>query len=183
MNVRKLAMSSVFAALMCLTGMLVHWAPALIPFSILPVFVYLSGLILGAEYGAMAMLVYLVLGLFGLPVFASAPFGGLGYILKPTFGFLVGYVAAAYAVGRIYREGSLWRAIVGVFSGLIILYLFGLSYLYVILHWVLHQTTNIVGVLTIGFVPLLFMGDLIKAGIAVWVGQEVVRRRQNALDR
>ncbi|WP_407305858.1 biotin transporter BioY [Desulfosporosinus sp. SB140] len=178
MDVRKLAMSSVLAALMCLTGMLVHWAPALIPFSVLPVFVYLSGLILGAEYAAMAMLVYLALGLFGLPVFASAPFGGFGYILKPTFGFLLGYVGAAYAVGRIYREGSLWRAILGVLCGLVILYLFGLSYLYMILHWVLHQSTSVAGVLMIGFVPLLFLGDLIKAGIAVWVGQEVVRRRQ-----
>jgi biotin transport system substrate-specific component len=178
MNVRKLAMSSVLAALMCITGMLLHWAPALIPFSLLPVFVYLSGIILGAEYAAMAMLVYLVLGLFGLPVFASAPFGGFGYILKPTFGFLLGYVAAAYVVGCVYRVGSLWRAIVGVLSGLVILYLFGLSYLYMILHWVLHQSTSIAGVLSIGFVPLLFLGDLIKAGIAVWVGQEVVRRRQ-----
>ncbi|AFM39204.1 hypothetical protein Desaci_0089 [Desulfosporosinus acidiphilus SJ4] len=180
MNIRKLAMASVLAALMCLTGMLIHWAPALIPFSVLPIFVYLSGLILGAEYGAMAMLVYLVLGLFGLPVFASAPFGGFGYILKPTFGFLLGYVAAAFVVGRIYREGSLWRAIIGVFSGLVILYLFGLSYLYMILHWVLHQSTSVAGVLAMGFVPLLFLGDLIKAGIAVWIGQEVVRRRRTA---
>ena len=177
MNVRKLAMASVLAALMCLVGMLVHWAPVLIPFSVLPVFVYLSGLILGAEYAAMAMAVYLVLGLFGLPVFASAPFGGLGYVLKPTFGFLLGYVASAYVVGRIYRQGSLWRAIIGVFCGLVILYVFGLSYLYMILHWVLHQSTNMAEVLTIGFVPLLFLGDLIKAGIAVWIGQEVARRR------
>jgi len=138
----------------------------------------MSGIILGAEYAAMAMLVYIVLGLFGLPVFSSAPFGGVGYILKPTFGFLLGYVAAAYAVGKVYREGSLWRAIIGVLAGLVILYLFGLSYLYIILHWVLHRPTSLAGVLMIGFVPLLFMGDLIKAGIAVWVGQEVVRRRK-----
>ena len=179
METRKLAMTSVMAALMCLAGMLLHWvSPALVPFSVLPVFVLMSGIILGAEYAAMAMLVYIVLGLFGLPVFSSAPFGGVGYILKPTFGFLLGYVAAAYAVGKVYREGSLWRAIIGVLAGLVILYLFGLSYLYIILHWVLHRPTSLAGVLLIGFVPLLFMGDLIKAGIAVWVGQEVVRRRK-----
>ena len=179
MKTRKLAMTAVMAALMCLAGMVVHWvSPALVPFSILPVFVLISGIILGAEYAAMAMVVYLVLGLFGLPVFSSAPFGGFGYVLKPTFGFLLGYVAAAYVVGKVYHIGSLWRAIVGVLAGLVILYLFGLSYLYIILHWVLHRPTSIAGVLMIGFVPLLFMGDLIKAGIAVWVGQEVVRRRQ-----
>lgn len=176
MITRKLAMTSVMAALMCLTGMLLHWAPGLVPFSILPVIVYISGLILGAEYAALAMLVYLVLGLFGFPVFATAPFGGLGYILKPTFGFLLGYVAAAYVVGHVYREGSFWRAIIGVLAGLITIYLFGLSYLYIILHWVLHRQTSIAGVLMIGFVPFI-LGDLIKAGIAVWIGQEVVRRR------
>ncbi|MDR3543173.1 MAG: biotin transporter BioY [Desulfosporosinus sp.] len=179
MKTRKLAMTSVMAALMCLAGMLLHWSPGLVPFSILPVFVLMSGIILGAEYAAMAMLVYLVLGLFGLPVFSTAPYGGLGYILKPTFGFLLGYVAAAYIVGRVYREGSLWRAIAGVLAGLFTLYLFGLIYLYIILHWVLHRPTSVAGVLMIGFVPLLFLGDLIKAGIAVWIGQEVVRRRQD----
>ena len=179
MKTRKLAMTSVMAALMCLAGMLLHWSPGLIPFSILPVFVLMSGIILGAEYAAMAMLAYLVLGLFGLPVFSTAPYGGLGYILKPTFGFLLGYVGAAYIVGRVYREGSLWRAIAGVLAGLFTLYLFGLIYLYIILHWVLHRPTSVAGVLMIGFVPLLFLGDLIKAGIAVWIGQEVVRRRQD----
>ena len=180
MKTRKLAMTAVMAALMCLAGMLVHWvSPALVPFSILPVLVFISGIILGAEYAAMAMVVYLVLGLFGLPVFSSAPFGGFGYILKPTFGFLLGYVVAAYVVGKVYREGGIWRAIAGVLAGLITLYLVGLSYLYMILSWVLHHPTSVAGVMVIGFVPFIF-GDLIKAGIAVWVGQEVVRRRQTA---
>jgi biotin transport system substrate-specific component len=178
MKTGKLAMTSVMAALMCLAGMLLHWvSPALVPFSVLPVLVLMSGIILGAEYATMAMLVYLVLGLFGLPVFSSAPFGGLGYILKPTFGFLIGYVPAAYVVGKIYRNGSQWRAIVGVLAGIVTLYLFGLSYLYIILHWVLHRPTSIASVMMIGFVPFIF-GDLIKAAIAVWVGQEVVRRRK-----
>ena len=177
MKTRKLAMTSVMAALMCLAGMLLHWvSPGLVPFSVLPVLVLMSGIILGAEYAAMAMLVYLVLGLFGLPVFSSAPFGGVGYILKPTFGFLLGNVAAAYVVGRVYREGSLWWAIVAVLAGLGTLYLFGLSYMFMILRWVLDNQTSVSSVL-IGFIPFIF-GDLIKAGIAVWVGQEVVRRRK-----
>lgn len=177
MNTRKLAMTSVMAALMCLAGMIFHWvSPALVPFSILPVLVLMSGLILGAEYATLAMLVYLVLGLFGLPVFSSAPFGGFGYILKPTFGFLLGDVAAAYVVGRVYRNESLWWAILGVLAGLVTLYLFGLTYLYVTLLWVLHRPTTFAGVMMIGFVPFI-LGDLIKAGIAVWIGREVARRR------
>ena len=180
MKTQRLAMTSVMAALMCLAGMLLHWVtPVLVPFSILPVLVLMSGIILGAEYAAMAMLLYLVLGLFGLPVFSAAPFGGVGYILKPTFGFLLGNVAAAYVVGRVYREGSQRWAIAAVLAGLVTLYLFGLTYLYIILHWVLHRPTSVGSVVMIGFVPFIF-ADLIKAGIAVWVGQEVVRRRKVA---
>lgn len=183
MKTKKLAMTAVMAALMCLAGMLLRWvSPAFVPFSVLPVIVFMSGLILDAEYAAMAMLVYLVLGLFGLPVFSAAPFGGFGYILKPTFGFLLGNVAAAYVIGLVYRKGSLWRAIVGVLAGIATLYLFGLSYLYYILNSVLHHPTSVAGVLMIGFVPFI-IGDLIKAGIAVWVGQEVVRRRQDIEQR
>lgn len=177
---KKLAMTAVMAALMCIAGMIFHMvSPGLVPFSVLPILVLVSGIILGAEYGAMAMLVYLVLGLFGLPVFSSAPFGGFGYALKPTFGFLLGYVIAAYVVGKVYKEGSLKLAIVGVLAGLTTLYLFGLGYLYLILHVQLHRSTTLAGVFAIGFIPFI-LGDLIKAGIAVWVGHEVVRRRKTS---
>lgn len=179
MNTRNLAMTAVFAALACLAGMALRWvSPALVPFSILPLIVYLSGIILGARYGALAMFVYIILGLLGLPVLASAPFGGLGYVLKPTFGFLIGYIATAYVIGLIYKPGSLWRAALGVFVGIAVLYLIGLAYLYGILNWYLHKPTGIAAVLAIGFFPFISF-DLIKGAIAVIVGNEVVRRRKN----
>lgn len=179
MNTRNLAMTAVFAALMCLAGMVLRWvSPALVPFSILPLIVYLSGIILGARYGALAMFVYLILGLLGLPVFASAPFGGLGYVLKPAFGFLIGYIATAYVIGMIYKPGSLWRAVLGVLTGIVVLYLFGLTYFYGILTWYLHKTGGIAYVLSMGFLPFIPF-DLIKGAIAVIVGNEVVRRRKN----
>ena len=56
-------------------------------------------------------------------------------------------------------------------------YLFELRYLYIILHWVLHRPTNFAGIMMIGFVSFI-LGDLIKTEIAVWVGQEVMRRRR-----
>ncbi|HWQ89061.1 MAG TPA: biotin transporter BioY [Desulfitobacteriaceae bacterium] len=179
MNTKNLAMTAVFAALMCLAGLALRWvAPVLVPFSILPLIVYLAGIILGARYGALAMLVYIILGLLGLPVLASAPFGGLGYVLKPTFGFLLGYIGAAFVIGLIYKEGSLWRAVLGVLAGVAVLYLFGLAYLYGILNWYLHKPSSFAAVLAIGFFPYITL-DLIKAAIAVVIGNEVVRRRKN----
>lgn len=177
MKSKKLAMTAAMAALTCVAGMSLHWVSAsLVPFSILPILVLMSGLVLGAEYGALAMLIYVILGLFGLPVFSSAPFGGFGYVLKPTFGYILGYVAAAYVVGKVYRPGSLLWAGIASISGLLVLYLFGLTYLYAILRWVLDRPTDVAGVLAMGFLPFITL-DLVKAAIAAWAGNEVVRRR------
>jgi len=177
MKSKKLAMTAAMAALTCLAGMSLHWVSAsVVPFSILPILALLSGIVLGAEYGALAMLIYIILGLFGLPVFSTAPFGGFGYVLKPTFGYILGYPVAAYVTGKLYRPGSLVWAGIASLGGLAIIYLFGLTYLYVILRWVLDSPTNVAGVLTMGFLPFISL-DLIKAAIAAWVGNEVVRRR------
>ena len=179
MKTRQLAMTAVMAALMAIAGMALRWvSPALVPFSILPLIVYLAGLILGAGYGALSMIVYVVLGLFGLPIFASAPFGGFAYVMKPTFGFLLGYIAAAYVTGLLYHPGSLVRAFIAVLGGLVVIYAFGLVYLYGILNWVLHKPTSVAGVLAIGFLPFIGL-DLLKAAIAAIVGNEVVRRRRD----
>jgi len=173
---RNLARTAVMAALTCLAGMALHWVPpALVPFSILPMFVFLAGIVLGRNYGALAMLVYVILGLFGLPVFALPPFGGIAYLAMPTFGYLVGYIAGAYVAGTVYRAGSLWRALFGALAGLAVLYVFGLAYLYVILNAVRHQPTGVMAVLAAGFLPFI-VGDLLKAAVAAWVGNEVVRR-------
>jgi biotin transport system substrate-specific component len=181
MNVKMLSLTAAITALTCLAGMALRWvSPALVPFSILPVMVLLSGIILGANYAALAMSVYLILGLFGFPVFASAPFGGLAYLAKPTFGFILGYIGAAYVTGKIYRPGKFWSAILAVLGGLSVIYGVGLIYLYAILRWVLHNPTSVKVVLTMGFLPFIF-SDLIKAGVAAWVGNEVVRRRENSV--
>ena len=180
MNTKKLAQTAVMAALTSLAGMTLRWgSPALVPFSVLPVLVLLSGIILGAEYGALAMLAYVGLGLLGLPVFASPPFGGFGYILKPTFGYLLGYMGAAYVTGKLYRKNSLGYALLAVLGGLTVLYLVGLSYLYIVIRWVLDRPATVAGVIATGFLPFI-VSDLIKAGIAAWVGNEVVRRRKDA---
>ena len=57
-----------------------------------------SGLLLGPRYGALSQLLYLLAGLAGLPVFALG--GGLSYALHPTFGYLLGFPAAAWLCGR-----------------------------------------------------------------------------------
>ncbi len=59
----------------------------------------MSGLFLGARAGAASQMIYLSVGLAGVPVFAL-PGAGPGYLLGPTGGYLIGFVAASWVVGR-----------------------------------------------------------------------------------
>lgn len=177
METKNLAKTAAMAALLSLAGMVMRWAtPALVPFSLLPILVLIAGLVLGARYGALSLIVYIFLGLLGLPVFASAPFGGIGYIFKPSFGYLLGDIVAAYVVGKIYNRQSLGSAILAVLAGLGVLYAVGLSYLYLAMRVIINQPTSVAIVFTTGFLPFI-VADLIKAGIAAWVGNEVVKRQ------
>ncbi len=69
-----------------------------VPFTMQVLAVVLSGLLLGPRYGALAQLVYLLLGAVGLPVFAGFK-GGLGILVGPTGGYLVSYPFAAAVAG------------------------------------------------------------------------------------
>ncbi len=123
--------------------------------------VLLVGAALGARRGSLAVLTYLVEGLAGMPVFAGGT-GGLAHLLGPTGGYLLGFVAAAWAVGRLAERGldrrlrSAWLAFL---AGEIVLYACGLPWLAVF-----------VGpskALSLGLFPFL-PGDLVKVILAAF---------------
>ena len=65
-------------------------------------FVLLAGLLLGGKQAFFCVLTYLAVGLAGVPVFAAG--GGPAYLLRPTFGFLLGFAAAAWVTGTVYSR-------------------------------------------------------------------------------
>jgi biotin transport system substrate-specific component len=71
-----------------------------VPITLQTLFVVLAGALLGGRLGALSQVVYLLLGIIGLPVFHGGK-GGLGILLGPTGGYLVGFIAAAYVVGKL----------------------------------------------------------------------------------
>lgn len=84
------------------------WVRVPLPFTPVPItlqtfFVLLGGLMLGPALGAGAQVLYLVLGTAGVPVFAGGALG-LAYLVGPTGGYLVGFVVAAWLVGRLARD-------------------------------------------------------------------------------
>lgn len=152
---------------------------AAVPFSLVPLFVLMAGLLLGRD-GALSLLVYALLGLAGVPVFAKPPFGGLAYLLQPSFGYVIGYILAAYVIGWLVERRALRSALqffLAATLGLAVLYLVGLPYLYLVLRFVLEKTLSWRQVLAVGLMPFIAL-DLLKAGIAAWLAAMIRPRLQ-----
>lgn len=65
-------------------------------------FVLMAGFLLGTKLATVSVIVYLSIGLVGVPVFAAG--GGPAYIFRPGFGFLLGFVLAAFVIGTITEK-------------------------------------------------------------------------------
>ena len=61
-----------------------------------------SGIVLGGRLGALSQIIYVTLGLVGLPIFTQG--GGLTYIFKPSFGYLIGFIVCSYVIGYIIER-------------------------------------------------------------------------------
>ena len=121
MQPKKIIQCGLFSALIAVGAFLRIPLPH-VPVTLQTLFVLLSGLMLGKNYGAVPSLVYLLLGLMGLPIFTGG--GGIGYVLHPTFGYLLGFVAAGWVMGRAKSPHLFLIAL----TGLLVIYLFGITY-------------------------------------------------------
>lgn len=147
-----------------------------VPITLQSLFVLLSGIILGSRKALLSQIAYILLGLTGLPIF-SGFYGGLQTLLKPSFGFLIGFVAAAYIAGRLTEKEkvSTRNLMLTVLVSTIIMYAIGLPYMYYILNIMLAKDLTLIQVLNMGmfmFIP----GDTLKAVIAVYIGKKLKSR-------
>ena len=67
-------------------------------------FVLLAGILLGSRLGMLSVTIYVLLGLFGFPIFAAG--GGINYVLRPSFGYLIGFVCAAFVCGLVLEKSE-----------------------------------------------------------------------------
>ncbi|WP_051081163.1 biotin transporter BioY [Salsuginibacillus kocurii] len=132
----EMMLAATFAALMAVGGNITMIAPFLVvgdvPITFQPFVAILAGAVLGSRLGALSMVIYALVGLTGVPVFAQFS-GGLGSIVSPTFGFIISFIIMAYVVGKIIelRPGpSYGTYLLAAFSGLAINYLVGTNLMY-----------------------------------------------------
>ena len=175
MNTRNLVLTAFFVALTAI-GAKIEVPLPYVPFTFQTFFVLLAGMLLGSRFGALSQVVYLAIGLVGVPVFARG--GGVGYVLQPTFGYILGFIPAAYSVDLLIEKRShvtFPYFLITSFCGLVVVYAFGLMYLWLCTNFFLGKDLGLLQTLKIGLVVLL-PGAVAKSFLAAFVGLEVRKR-------
>lgn len=145
-----------------------------VPLSLQSLFTILSGLILGPKLGSLSQLIYVILGLVGIKIFAGFS-GGPQTIFSPSFGFLIGFIFASYIVGLIAhnKEITFKKVFIATLVGTLVIYAFGVPYMYLILNKVLLKEISFMTALKTGC--LIFLpGDLLKCFVSSYVAMKVI---------
>jgi biotin transport system substrate-specific component len=127
----------------------------------------LAGALLGARWGAASQIVYLLMGLIGIPVFAGGR-AGPGVMLSPGFGYLIGFIPAAYITGfgvTRFPLSGYRRALLAMMAGELVLLLSGMVYLYYYMNIFLSNATPWSAVAATGLIPFL-PGEAVKMALA-----------------
>lgn len=129
-----------------------------VPITMQTLVVLLSGALLGKKKGTASQITYFFFGLFGLPWFSRG--GGMAYVLSPTFGYILGFILAAYSVGRLFEKGwgkNINSAILAMLIANTIIYIPGLLWL--------ARFVKFSKLLAIGLYPFI-LGDILKIFLA-----------------
>ena len=169
-RVFSLAVTGLMAAVICVLGPLSIPLPGdLVPVSLGTLGVFLASVILGWKKGLIAVLIYLLIGFVGLPVFAGFT-AGAGKLFGPTGGYLIGYIPTVLIAGFFADRfrGKKLMMLLGIILGTAVLYVFGSL-------WLSWQAKMSIGAAFMaGCVPFI-PADLVKAFIAVFLGDAISR--------
>ncbi len=137
MKTRELVFAALFVALITI-GTFVRIPIGADFYTLQFLFTLLAGLVLGERFGTMAVAAYVLLGLIGVPVFASG--GGIGYLFQPTFGYLAGFIIQAWFCGKFSRRLTninFKNLFVVNLGGMLIVYVIGMGWLYIVSNFVI----------------------------------------------
>lgn len=173
MKIKDMILVALFAAIIVVLAII---PPIPVPFSPVPITlqtlgVFLAATMLGSKLGSLAVLIYVLLGTFGLPVFAGGA-SGFGVLVGPTGGYLIGFIIGAFVIGFLMEKGpfkGIVRDVVSMVCGLVVIYVIGTIWLSVVTEMPL-QKALLVG--SLPYIPL----DIVKLTLAVLLAKPVKQR-------
>ena len=162
-----MAYIALFAVLMAVCS----WIsiPAVVPFTLQTFGVFVAVSVLGGKRGTLAVVLYLLIGVVGLPVFAGFS-GGLGVLLGSTGGYIIGFIVMAVIAGLVIDNcRKPWIQLIGMIVGTIVCYLFGTIWFCLVANYTFKAA---LAVCVIPFIP----ADLVKMIIAMIIGPLIKKR-------
>ncbi|MCU0629378.1 MAG: biotin transporter BioY [Methanoregulaceae archaeon] len=160
---RRIAYSAAFIALITLGSWIsIPFFP--VPITLQTLFVLLAAAVLRRS-AVIPVTMYVLLGAMGLPVFHNG-IAGIGVLLGPTGGYLVGFIPAALVAGFAYEHSRKIIHVLGVCAATAAIYLSGLA-------WLVYSTgMNLVPAIIVGVLPFL-AGDMVKAYAAYRIAERL----------
>lgn len=154
---------AVFAVIMAICS----WIsiPAAVPFTLQTFGVFIAVGVLGGKRGSLSVLVFILLGAIGIPVFANFS-GGIGVLAGPTGGYIIGFLFSAllmWAMEKLPGKKSVMQ-IVSMIAGLIVCYAFGTVW-FVIVYGRMNGPIGFTAALASCVVPFI-IPDIIKIALA-----------------
>ena len=169
-SVQKMAIIALMTAVLCIL------APISIPVFISPVpislgvlAIYLTAYVLSPLDATISVIIFILLGTFGLPVFSGYS-GGLSKLVGPTGGYIIGFLFTVYISSLfIHMKKGIIFDVIGMITGLAICYILGTIW------FSYQQGKGFIASLLLCVVPFL-IGDAIKIIVAVILGTQINKR-------
>lgn len=169
---QELVYCGIFTALIAV-GAFIKIPVPVVPFTLQFLFTMLAGLLLGSRLGAVSVAVYMILGLVGLPIFSEG--GGIWYVLKPSFGYIIGFCAGTYVTGKMVEKMqrlTIAKYLLANFTGLFIVYAMGMIYYYIICNFVIHTPIGVWPLFLYCFF-LVVPGDICLCILAAFLAKRI----------
>ncbi len=164
---KELVFCSLFAALTAIFSQIIIPIGS-VPINLATLSILICAGVLGAKYGTLSVLVYVVLGAAGVPVFASLK-GGIAVLAGPTGGYILGYIVMAFISGYVFEKSSSWRLrAAAMITATAVCYSIGTVWFMLVMQaeWMAALATCV-----LPFLP----GDIIKMIVACLVIQKLER--------
>ena len=162
-NTRNMVLIALFTALIAVCAQIT--IPGAVPFTLQTLAVFLAGSILGPKRSTASVLIYILLGAVGIPVFSNFTCGA-AVIIGPTGGYIIGFIATAVITGFFSKRsaGRIFLTALGMAIGLMVCYIFGTLW-FVVIYTSTKGEMGIIKALHICVFPFLPF-DAAKIGIA-----------------
>lgn len=169
-STKDLTLVALFSALIAV-GAFIKIPFLLVPITLQTLFVVLSALVLERRLAVLSVIVYIMIGLVGFPIFANG--GGINYIFNPTFGYLIGFIVATCFIAS-FKEKNIY---VSTTIGMLIIYALGMLY-FLFIQYVLNGKVYLFSYLFYNLFLVFLPGDILSCVVAIIGYRKILRLKK-----